>query len=166
MFDPISYVGFHTDLSLLALVVGIILTAALFRSRVPSALTALYLATAVLTDITGFGFPFTGFLPSHGVGLLSLLILALATAALYAFALRGPWRWIYAASLTASVFLLAFVAVAQSFLKVPALHALAPTGSEPPFGAAEGVLLLLFAVAGFLATRRFRPTLRTTAITT
>ncbi|WP_044560249.1 hypothetical protein [Azospirillum sp. B4] len=157
MFDPTSYVGFHTDLSLVALGIGLVLIAALFRNRVPPALTAIYLAAAVLTDLTGFGFPFTGFLPSHGVGVLSLLILALAIAALYAFALRGPWRWIYAASLTASVFLLAFVAVAQSFLKVPALHDLAPTGSEPPFGAAEGALLLLFAAVGFLATRRFRP---------
>ncbi|TWB24725.1 hypothetical protein FBZ89_101351 [Nitrospirillum amazonense] len=97
--------------------------------------------------------------------MLSLLILVAAGAALYAFGLRGAWRWIYAAGLTASVFLLAFVAVAQSFLKVPALHALAPTGSEPPFGAAEGVLLLLFVVAGILATRRFHPGVRRAAVT-
>ncbi|MDG3440024.1 hypothetical protein [Nitrospirillum amazonense] len=163
MFDPTSYVGFHTDLSLLALAAGLLLLNGLFGSRVPPALTAVYLAAAVLTDLTGFGFPFAGFLPSHGVGALSLLILAMAIAALYAFGLRGAWRWIYAASLTASVFLLAFVAVAQSFLKVPALHALAPTGSEPPFGAAEGVLLLLFVVAGILATRRFHPSIRRAA---
>ncbi|TWB24726.1 hypothetical protein FBZ89_101352 [Nitrospirillum amazonense] len=68
MFDPSSYVGFHTDLSLLALAAGLVLIAGLFSGRVPPALTACYLAAAVLTDVTGFGFPFTGFLPSHGLG--------------------------------------------------------------------------------------------------
>ncbi|MDE1146957.1 MAG: hypothetical protein PW843_10090 [Azospirillaceae bacterium] len=157
MFDPLSYVGFHTDLSLVALAIGLYLVAALITNRVPRTLTAVYLAAAVLTDLTGFGFPFTGFLPSHGVGVLSLLILVVAIVALYLFHLRGWWRVLYAASLTASVFFLAFVAVAQSFQKVAALNALAPTGSEPPFAVAEGVVLLLFIALGVLAARRFRP---------
>ena len=58
-------------------------------------LAVVFLVTAIATSVTGFLFPYTGFLPSHGVGVLSLIALAAAVAALYAFGLTGAWRRIY-----------------------------------------------------------------------
>jgi hypothetical protein len=50
-----------------------------------------------------------------------------------------------------------FVFVVQSFEKVPALHALAPTQKEPPFAIAQLALMALFIVLTVMAVKRFRP---------
>jgi hypothetical protein len=118
--------------------------------------TALFLATTVATSVTGFGFPFEHLLPSHKIGILSLLVLAVAILARYTFHLAGAWRWIYVVGATIALYFNVFVAVVQSFLKVPALKAMAPTQSEPPFLIAQLVVLALFSVLGFFAVKRFR----------
>ncbi len=94
-------------------------------------------------------------LPSHIVGAIALLVLAIGLYALYGSHLAGAARWIYAACAVISLYLLVFVAVAQIFLKVPAAHALAPTGGEPPFAIAQGLVLLLFVLIGIAAVRGF-----------
>jgi hypothetical protein len=119
--------------------------------------TALFLATTVATSLTGFGFPFAHLLPSHVVGILSLLILALAIVARYAFRLVGPWRRVYVVSATLALYFNVFVAVVQAFLKVPTLKTLAPHQTEPPFAFAQGAVLVAFLVLGGLATLRWRP---------
>ena len=119
--------------------------------------TALFLATTVLTSVTGFFFPTDQLLPSHIVGILSLVVLAAALLALYAYRLRGPWRWIYVATAVAALYLNVFVGVVQAFQKLPFLKSLAPTQSEPPFLVAQAVVLLIFVVLGILAVRSFRP---------
>jgi hypothetical protein len=152
-----TFTWVHTILSLVAIVAGCVVVRELFASRTPGTWTTVYISTAVLTSVTGFGFPFTTFLPSHGVGVISLVILAGAIAAYYVFHLAGPWRWIYAATQSLALFFLVFVLIAQLFLKVPALTALAPTQAEPPFAIAQGVNLLLFAVITIAAMIKFRP---------
>jgi predicted membrane protein len=107
--------------------------------------------------VTGFGFPVDKFLPSHAFGIISLVLLLLVILARYTFHLAGAWRWIYALGLVITVYLDAFVAVVQAFLKIPALHALAPAGSEPPFAIAQGVLLVVFVVLAIMAAKRFHP---------
>jgi len=119
--------------------------------------TLVFLGFTAATSLTGFGFPFHGVDPAIIVGIISLVVLAVAIAARYAFHLAGAWRWIYAVTAVIALYFNVFVLVAQSFLKIPALHALAPKGTEPPFGIAQGVVLLAFIVAGVLAVRRFRP---------
>ena len=57
----------------------------------------------------------------------------------------------------AALYLNSFVLVVQAFLKIPALHALAPTGSGPAFALAQGVVLMFYLVTGFLAVKEFRP---------
>jgi hypothetical protein len=119
--------------------------------------TALYLVTAVLTSVTGFGFlPTAKLLPSHIVAIISLVLLAVAILARYAFHLDGAWRWIFAVAVGITVYLDYFVLVVQLFLKVPGFHVLAPTQAEPPFAIAQGVVLLVFAVLTILAAIRFR----------
>jgi hypothetical protein len=149
----------HVIISLVGIVSGLVVLYGLFGSNRMSGMTALFLATTILTSATGFLFPFTQLLPSHMVGILSLVLLAIACYALYGKHLAGAWRWIYVVTAMISLYLNVFVLVIQSFLKIPVLHALAPSvpPSEPPFAAVQGVVLVLFIIAIVVAVRRFRP---------
>ena len=156
MFNLSAFTAVHTGLSLIALVAGLLLVLGLIRGQTLGTTAALYFVTSVLTSATGFGFPFTHFLPSHGVGILSLLALAVALYARYSAHLAGAWRRSYVVATSISVFFLVFVTVAQAFAKVPELHALAPTQAEPPFAVAEGAVLLLFIVLTVMALKGLR----------
>jgi hypothetical protein len=149
----------HVIISLIGIVSGIIVMFAMLGSNPMPGLTAIFLLSTILTSVTGFGFPFTQLLPSHMIGILSLVLLAIACIALYAVRLAGPWRSIYVVTALASLYLNVFVLVFQGFLKVPALHALAPSvpPSEPPFAVVQGLVLLFFVVVIIGAWRRFRP---------
>jgi hypothetical protein len=152
-----TYTWVHTALSLVALVSGVIVLVGLFKSRKEPLWTAIYLVTAVATSATGFGFPFTSFGASHWVGVISLVLLAVAIAGLYVFHLAGAWRWLYVVGAVVGLYFLVFVAIAQAFMKVPALHALAPTATEPPFGIAELAATAIFVVLAIVAAIKFRP---------
>jgi hypothetical protein len=121
-----------------------------------NAMTALFLATTALTSITGFLFPNEHVTPGIVIGILSMVILALAAAARYAFHLTGAWRRTYVISASIALYFNCFVAMAQSFMKIPALHAMAPHGNEPPFAIAQGVLLVVFVVLTIFAAKKFR----------
>ena len=153
MFNILTFTGFHTWLSLVALAAGALLVFDLLTSRRAARLTLLFFVTAVATNVTGFLFPFTGFLPSHGVGILSSLVLALAILARYGLHLAGVWRGVYAVSLVLGVYFLAFVAIAQIFQKLPALVAMGTL----PFAIAETVLLIVAIVLAVKAAKSFRP---------
>ncbi|WNJ88414.1 hypothetical protein [Bosea sp. 685] len=155
MFDPTSFVGFHTWLSIIAILAGIPVAIGLLKGHTVPRWTGVYLATAFATSATGYGFPFAGVLPSHIVGAISLVLLIVAGFSLYGRGLADGWRRIYAITAMLALYLLVFVAVAQAFLKVPALRALAPTQGEPPFAIAQGVVLVVFAVLTWLASKRF-----------
>lgn len=155
MFNPATFVGFHTWLSLIAIVAGFPVAAGLLRGHTRPRWTGIFLSTAFATSATGFGFPVSGVLPSHIVGAVSLVLVALATFALYGRLLQGAWRRIYAVSALLAFYLLMFVLVAQMFLKIPALHALAPTGSEPAFLVAQLAVLAAFVILIWQAARRF-----------
>jgi hypothetical protein len=118
--------------------------------------TALFLATTVLTSVTGFFFPFHKLLPSHIVGIISLVLLAVAIVARYIQHLAGGWRSAYVISAAMALYLNVFVLVVQLFEKVPDLKALAPTQSEPPFLVAQIIVLVLFVVVGIFAVKKFR----------
>jgi hypothetical protein len=154
--DPSTLTGIHTLLSLAALASGGLAVIGLFTSRESVVWTTLFLATATATSATGFLFSGPGFGPSHWVGVLSLVALLLAVIGRYGYRLAGPWRRTYAICVVIALYFLVFVAIAQAFAKVPALRALAPTQSEPPFAIAQAVALGLFVVLGFLAARTFR----------
>jgi hypothetical protein len=124
--------------------------------------TAIFLATTALTSLTGFLFPVEHILPSHIVGSISLVVLAVAIVARYALHLANAWRWIYVVCAMLALYLNSFVAVVQSFLKIPALKALAPTQKEPPFLVAQLALMAIFIVLGILSVKRFHVE-RTTA---
>ena len=146
----------HVLISLVAIGSGFVVVFGLLAGKRLDSWTALFLTTTVLTSVSGFGFPFERLLPSHKLAIISLVVLAIAIAARYAFHLGGAWRSIYAVGATLALYFNFFVLIVQSFEKVPALHALAPTGSEPAFLAAQLVALAAFLALGTLATIRFR----------
>jgi len=149
----------HVIISLIAIVSGIIVMFGLLGSNGMPGLTAIFLLFTILTSATGFLFPFTQLLPSHMIGILSLVLLAIACIALYGMKLSGVWRWIYVLTAMISLYLNVFVLVIQSFLKIPALHALAPSvpPAEPPFAVVQGIVLIFFIIVIIGAVRRFRP---------
>jgi hypothetical protein len=147
----------HVLISMIALASGfVVLGGLLLANRMPG-WTAAFLATTVLTSVTGFGFPLSSLLPSHIVGVISLVVLAVAIYAYYVGNLAGPWRWIYAATALAALYFNVFVGVAQAFAKIPAMQALAPTQSEPPFAIVQAIVLMIFVLIGIVAARRFHP---------
>ena len=147
----------HVILSLVGILSGLVVLYELLLGRSSGGWTAVYLITTILTSLTGFPLPPFGFDPPRAVGVLSLILLAFAVAAYYAFHLRGAWRLIYVGSAVAALYLNVFVLVVQAFMKIPFLNAFAPTQSEPPFAVTQGVVLLAFIALGVWAAIRFRP---------
>jgi hypothetical protein len=152
-----AFTALHVIISLVGIASGVIVLAAMLNGKAPAGWTALFLATTVLTSATGFLFPATGFTPAQGVGILSLILLAVALIAFYGRHLAGAWRWIYVVTAVPALYFNCFVAVVQSFQKLAVLHALAPTQSEPPFQVTQLVVLAIFVVAAIIAIRRFHP---------
>lgn len=147
----------HVAISLIGIVSGLIVLAGMLRARSLPGWTALFLVTTILTSVTGFMFPINGLTPAIVVGLISIVILAIALMALYLKQLSGAWRWIYVVTALMALYFNVFVLIVQAFQKVPVLQKLAPTQSEPPFQIAQGVTLVAFLVLGTLAARKFRP---------
>lgn len=146
----------HVLLSLVGIGSGGMVLFGLLAGKRLDGWTALFLVSTVATSVTGFGFPFDRLLPSHKVGILSLFVLAGAILARYAFRLSGPWRRTYVVCASMALYLNVFVGVVQAFLKVPALKAMAPTQSEPPFLFTQLTVLGLFVVLAIAAALRFR----------
>src|SRR5258708_36562160 len=155
MFLMTTFTLVHVVLSLVGIGSGFIVVFGLVAARRLDGLTALFLATSGATSLTGFLFPVHKFLPSHVVGSVSVVVLAIAIQARYARHLSGAWRWIYAGNVVIGLYRNGFVLVAQAFLKVPALKAMAPTESEAPFVITQIAVLALFVVLGILAVKRF-----------
>ena len=145
----------HVVISLVGIVSGFVVAYGMLSGKRVAGWTAVFLASTVLTSVTGFLFPFHRFLPSHGVGIVSLVLLAVAIAALYIFHLVGGWRRAYVIAAITALYFNVFVLIIQLFMKVPALELLAPKQTEPPFLATQVLCLALFVVLGTLATKRF-----------
>ena len=150
-----TYTIVHVAISLIGIGSGFVVMWGLLSAKRLDGWTALFLATTILTSVTGFGFPYHGFLPSYAVGLISLVVLAVAVYARYSRRLAGGSRRIYVAGAVIAQYLNFFVLIAQSFQKVPALKALAPTQSEPPFLITQLVALVAFVALGIMSSIRF-----------
>jgi hypothetical protein len=151
-----AFTFFHVVLSLVGIGSGFVVMYGLLISRRLDGWTTLFLTTTVATSVTGFLFPIHHFTPGLGVGIIPLIVLAIAIIARYRFHLAGGWRRTYVITAAIALYLNVFVLIAQLFQKVHALKALAPTQSEPPFQLAQLVLLVLFTVLAILAARKFR----------
>jgi hypothetical protein len=146
----------HVVISLAGILSGSVVLFGLIAGKKLDGWTALFLVTTVATSVTGFMFPFHKLLPSHVVGAISLVVLAIAILARYSRHLAGGWRRTYVISSVIALYLNVFVLVVQLFEKVPALNAMAPTQSEPPFKITQVVVMAIFAVLGIFAAKGFR----------
>lgn len=146
----------HTALSLIGIAAGLVFAYGLLTGKVHEKWTPLFLLTTVLTSVTGYFFPVEHLLPSHIVGAISLVVLAVALLARYSFKLAGGWRRTFVITAMIALYLNCFVLVFQLFLKVPALHALAPKGQEPPFAISQLLLLGIFVWLTIVAVKRSR----------
>ena len=151
-----TFTTVHVIISLIGIFSGVVVLLGWLGGKSSGGWTALFLATTVATSATGFLFPVDHFLPSHGVGIISLVVLLVAILARYAFHLAGAWRWIYVVGAMVALYLNVFVLIVQSFQKVAALKAMAPTQSEPPFLVTQLVVMALFVVLGIVAAKKFR----------
>lgn len=157
MIDGMTTLTFvHVVLSLIGILTGLVVVFGMLNAERLDGWTQIFLITTVLTSVTGFLFPFHKLLPSHILGIISLIVLAIAIYARYGAHLAGGARKTYVITAVTALWLNVFVLVAQAFMKVPALNAMAPTGSEPPFLVAQVVVMVIFIVLGIATTRKFR----------
>jgi hypothetical protein len=146
----------HVVLSLVGIVAGLVVAGGLAGGKLLDRWALVFLVTTVATSVTGFGFPFVTLLPSHIVGIVSLVVLAAVVVAQYVKHFAGPWRRIYTAGVVLATYLNSFVLVVQLFRRLPALIVAAPTQSEPPFAITQVLVLALFVWLGVVADRGFR----------
>jgi hypothetical protein len=151
-----TFTAVHVAISLIAIASGLFVLFSWIGGKRPEALTTVFLTTTIATSVTGYGFPFVQLLPSHIVGAISLVVLAIALATRRSAALAGGWRRTFVISSVVALYLNVFVLVVQSFQKVPLLRSLAPTQSEPPFALAQVAVLLAFIAMGTVAVKRSR----------
>jgi hypothetical protein len=153
--DILTFTLIHVGLSLLAIVSGLVVVGGLAAGARLDGWTGLFLLTTFLTNVTGFFFPFAGFLPSHGVGVVSLVLLPFVLWARYRSGLAGRWRMVYLAGATLLLYLNVFVLIAQLFRRVPALIVLAPKQQEPPFLLTQLAALAVFLWVGRAVVKGF-----------
>jgi hypothetical protein len=151
-----TYTAIHVIISLIGIGSGLVVLYGLLKSKRLDGWTGLFLTTTVLTSVTGFGFPFSGLTPAINLGIISLVVLAVAIVARYPMHMSGAWCRTYVISACIALYLNVFVLVVQSFEKVAALRAAAPTQKEAPFAAAQLTVLVVFALLTYLAAKRFR----------
>ncbi len=156
IFGMTPLVFAHVVVSLIGIATGAGVLWGMFNANRLDRLTAVFLIATVLTSASGFLLPAPHFLPSHAIAILSLIVLGFAIVARYPARMSGAWRKVYVITAVVALYFNVFVLVFQSFLKVPALHDLAPTQSEPPFAIAQGIVLVAFLVLGWQAVKKFR----------
>jgi hypothetical protein len=152
-----TFTQLHVILSLIGIAAGLVVLCGMLSANRLGGWTAFFLATTILTSVTGFMFPSKSFGAPHVIGVISLAVLAVALVALYGRHLAGAWRWLYVGSALLALYLNVFIGVVQAFQKLPALSTLAPTQSEPPFVVAQLLVLATFVVVGIRAVARFHP---------
>jgi hypothetical protein len=145
----------HVMLSVAGIVAGLYVVGGLSSGKRLDGWIGTFLVTTLLTNITGFLFPFRVLMPSHILGGLSLLFIPVAMFAIYGKHLEGSWKKIFVISSVTALYFNVFVLIAQLFAKMPGLLVISPTQQTPIFGATQLGLLILFVLMGRSAKRGF-----------
>jgi hypothetical protein len=150
----------HLLFCFVALLAGALVLIALCGGRRQPTWDAVLLVSTALISLTGFPLPAPPGTPTPDpaqiLGVMELVIVLIAALAIYVGHLAGAWRGTYVVAMVLAVYFNVFVTVVQAFLKIGFLHALAPTGKEPPFLIAQLIALALFVVIGVTAFKRYR----------
>jgi hypothetical protein len=150
------YTLIHVGLSLVGIFAGLVVAGGLVAGKQLQGWTGVFLVTTAARSITGFGFPFVTLLPSHVVGVISLVVLGVVIIGRYVKHLTGAWRGIYTLGALLALYLNVFVLLAQLFRRLPALIVAAPTQKEPPLLVTQLVVLALFVWLAWAAVKGFR----------
>ena len=149
-FSLQTFTLFHVLVSLAGIISGLVVAGGLAGGQRLGGWAPVFLVTSIATSATGFGFPSDALLPSHIVGIISLVVLAAVLVAQIK-GVAGVWRRVYAAGVVAATYLNSFVLVVQLFRRLPSLSELAPTQSEPPFAISQLLVLVSFIWLGVAA---------------
>ncbi len=141
----------HVVISLVGIATGLVVVYGFLAGNKLPAWNAVFLVMTILTSVTGFFFPFHGITPGIVVGAISLVVLAVAVVAW-----RKGWSKTYIVTATIAEFFNVLVLIVQSFQKIPALHALAPKGTEPITNVVKILALVAFVAAAWVGIRRGR----------
>ena len=152
---PLTFI--HVLLSLIGIATGFLVIFQMIGGKRLGGLNTIFLATTILTSVTGYFFPITKVTPGIIIGAISLVVLAIALFALYSKKLAGGWRTVYVVTAVMAQFFNVLVLIAQSFRKIPALHAMASTGEESIVKITQLCALVLLIVLGIAAGKRFHP---------
>jgi hypothetical protein len=147
----------HVALSLIAIATGFLVIFQMIGGKTLGGLNSLFLATTILTSVTGFFFPITKLTPGLVIGAISMVVLTIALFALYGKKLAGGWRTVYVVTAVMAQFFNVLVLIVQSFQKIPALHAHAPTDDAPIVKIVQVCALVLCVALGVVAGKKFRP---------
>lgn len=156
MFDLLTLNLIHVIISVVGILSGLVVVGGMLAGNRLNGWTLIFLVTTVLTNVTGFFYPFTILLPSHKIGIISLIILLFAIIARYGKHLEGRWRSIYVIGAVAALWFNVFVLIVQLFLRIPLLLAIAPTQQSPAFIATQLLMLAMFIVLGREAVKGFK----------
>ena len=158
VLDVTTFTIIHVAISLVAILAGLVVMYGFVTNQSWKTLIDTFLSFTLLTTVSGFLFPLTSVTPAVITGIVALIVLLPTLAGIYFYKLKGSWRAVYLVGAVISLYLNCFVLVVQAFQKIGPLHVLAPQGTEPAFSIAQGIVLLFFIVSGYLAVKRFRPT--------
>ena len=139
----------HVVISLIGIATGLVVIYGFLTGMRLRSWNSLFLVTTTLTSVTGFFFPYKGITPGIVLGIVSLVILAVAL-----LALSKGWTKTYIATCSSAEFFNVLVLIAQSFQKIPALHAYAPKGNEPIVALCQGTAFAILAVLAIVAMRK------------
>jgi len=139
----------HVVISLIGIATGLVVIYGFLTGMRLRSWNSLFLVTTTLTSVTGFFFPYRGITPGIVLGIVSLVILAVAL-----LALSKGWTKTYIATCSSAEFFNVLVLIAQSFQKIPALHAYAPKGNEPIVAICQGTAFAILAVLAIVAMRK------------
>jgi hypothetical protein len=145
----------HVAISLIGIAAGLVVVYGFVAGKKLPGWNAVFLLMTILTSVTGFFFPFHGIDPAIVVGVISLVVLAVAV-----LAWNKKWTKTYIVTATIAEFFNVLVLIVQSFEKIAPLHELAPKGTEPITNVAKVLALILFVVLAWVAIRRGRFVLR------
>jgi hypothetical protein len=92
-FNITTFTFLHVALSVVGLIAGLVVVGGVMAGRHFSGWAGTFLVTTFLTNLSGFGFPFVKLLPSHVLGILSLILIPVAMFARWWRSTSTPSCW-------------------------------------------------------------------------
>jgi uncharacterized membrane protein len=157
MFGLTPLGTFHTAISLIAVVAGLV---ALVRDKQISSrnlVGKIYVVTTVITCLTAFGiFQHGGFGKAHVLAIITLAVLGVAWVAGNSTVFGRASRYVETVSYSATFLFHMIPAVTEASTRLPPGEPLVASADAPALQAAAGVLFIVFLIGATLQVLRLR----------